>query len=197
VVEARDPNRGPEKRHLYSHAEIYAIPFSIIIGYMIPSVVMLFSPSPISIAAWLFFPLWVSLARQATRGLLILLPIFPQFTRDETDTCYLESVNFSLAVVYALPVLLSVISQAVLFNNLLDADDGSPTTRAALGFIEIDFTAIALTVFYLLLLEAGWKILGVALACSLVSGPGAGLVVGWIMREEKMNEADVMNRRDE
>jgi len=105
---------------------------------------------------------------------------------------------FSLAVVYAVPVLLSIISQVIIFNNLLDTDDGSPTTRAVLGFIEIDFSAIALTVFYWLLLEAGWKILGIALVCCFISGPGAGSVVGWIMREEreKMKEDDTTNRRD-
>jgi len=198
VIDARDPNRGSEKRHLHSSAEIYAIPLSIIIGYVVPSAAMLFATSPTSIAIWLFFPLWVSLARHAIRRILILLPIFPQFTNDESDTHHLESFNFSLAVVYAVPVLLSIISQVIIFNNLLDTDDGSPTTRAVLGFIEIDFSAIALTVFYWLLLEAGWKILGIALVCCFISGPGAGLVVGWIMREEreKMKEDDTTNRRD-
>ena len=195
VIDARDPNRGSEKHHLRSSAEIYAIPLSIIIGYVVPCTVMLFATSPTSVAIWLFFPLWVSLARQAIRYILILLPIFPQFTNDESDTHHIESFNFSLTVVYAVPVLLSILSQVIIFNNLLDADDGSPVTRAALGFIEIDFSAIALTVFYLLLLEAGWKIFGIALVCCVISGPGTGLVVGWIMRE-KMKEVDTTNSRD-
>jgi hypothetical protein len=191
----RDPT-GSEQRHL-SSTEIYAIPISVAIGFVFPSAIMLFAPSTLSISIWLVFPLWVSLVRQACCKTLILSPIFPQFTSDKTNTKYLESEWRSIIVVYALPALLSLVSQAILFRNLLQSDDGSPTSRAALGFIEIDFSAIDLTVFYWLLLEAGWKILGMSLACSLVAGPGAGLVLGWIMREEVMKEVDLTRRYEE
>lgn len=181
--EPRDPNRGAERRHLHSSSEIYAIPLAVIIGYVIPSLIWLFAPSPTIIIFWLFFPLWVSLVRQLIRCLLILLPLFPQFTGDQKDTIHLESNTRSLILAYSTPVILSIISHAILFNNLQQPDDSSPTTRAALAFIEIDFAAIAVTVYYWLLLEAGWKILGLTIAASLAAGPGAGLVLGWILRE--------------
>ena len=197
VGTSRHNCQRPEERLLGSAAELYAIPTSILLGYIAPSIVMLFVPSPASIAVWLFFPLWVAIIRQATRSALILLPISPQFTKDETNTLSLESSKFSLAIVYSLPVLLSIISQMIVLNNLQYAADGSPTTRAALGFIEIDFSAIALTVYYWLLLEAGWKTLGLAIGCSVVAGPGAGFVIGWILREETFQSIQHNQRRDE
>ncbi|TAQ83388.1 hypothetical protein B7494_g8283 [Chlorociboria aeruginascens] len=189
-VGERDPNRGSSKRHLHNQVEIYAISISVVIGYVLPSIAMLFIPNPISITAWLFFPLWVSLARQAIRYLLILLPQFPQFTDSDSDTHHMESYAHSVSVVYALSVFLSIVSQSIIFNDLLEGQDGSPITGAALGLIEVDFLAVALTVFYLLLLEAGWVVLSLSLVCSILAGPGAGLVLGWILREKKLMEID-------
>jgi hypothetical protein len=163
---------------LDSWTEIYAIPLSIAIGYIVPSLLWLYSQTPAIILIWLFFPLWISLFRRLIRSLLTLSPF------QQPSITHLESNTNSLLTMYALPVLLSIISHAIIFNNLLQPDDGSPTTKAALGFIVIDFGMIGLTAYYWLLLEAGWKILGFTLLASMAAGPAAGMVVGWVLREE-------------
>src|SRR5208282_730376 len=94
---ARNPVRGSKKRYVNTSAEIYAIPISVAIGFFIPSIAVLFALNATTIVIWLLFPLWVSLVRQAARGLLISLPLFPQFTGDENDTKYLESDRLSLS----------------------------------------------------------------------------------------------------
>lgn len=190
IVDLRDYERGRERRYLHNRAEIYSIPLSIALGYALPSFLMLVLRTPLSVCIWLFFPLWVSLLRQGIRWLLVALPLFPQFTKEKTDTHYLESNYRSLGKVYALPVLLSVVSQVIVVKSLMGKDDGSEMTRAALRFIEIDFSAIAVTVFYWLLLDAGWKILGISLLCSVVAGPGAGLVLGWILKEKSVGNGE-------
>ncbi|KAF4635482.1 hypothetical protein G7Y89_g2623 [Cudoniella acicularis] len=80
--------------------------------------------------------------------------LFFNLAGKEANIWHLESHNQSLAFVYVVLILLSIASHMLILQNLQYADNGSATTTAALGFIEIDFTAIALTIFYWLLLEA-------------------------------------------
>lgn len=85
-------------------------------------------------------------------------------------------------MLYAVPAAWSAAAAhaGLLRDVLFLADDRSPTTRAALAFVQADFAAIGLAVLYWMAVEAGWR---VALASLLV---GAGLCVAWVSMEGEM-----------
>ncbi len=59
---------------------------------------------------------------------------------------------------YALPIFCSVLSHyALLYDIFFRTDDRTRTTQAALRFIELDFSAIGLTVLYWIAVEAEAK----------------------------------------
>ncbi|KAF4508769.1 hypothetical protein G6O67_005108 [Ophiocordyceps sinensis] len=100
---------------------------------------------------------------------------------------HLEANRPALVMLYAVPPLWSVAAHIGLLHHLLfAADDRSPTTRAALAFVQADFTAIGITVLYWIAAEAGWRILLLSLVVGCLVGPGAGLCVAWVVRERDM-----------
>ncbi|KAK3370685.1 hypothetical protein B0H63DRAFT_487421 [Podospora didyma] len=176
---AADPTFGSSMRHLTKVAEIVAIPVAVAVGYIIPSVVMLTlrPDEPIPILVWLFFPLWVSAVRQLVRKAMLLLQ------EEWHASFHLESSKLALAGMYAVPILCSAISQALLIWSLVQPDDRKEMTRATIKFIVIDMSFIGLTVLYWVLVEAGWQVALVMVAASMVLGPGAGVCIGWMYRE--------------
>src|SRR5690606_34858714 len=71
---------------------------------------------------------------------------------------HLETHRTSLVLVYAAPVLCSVLSHVLLIWHLVArTDDRIDMTRATLGFIEINIIFTGLTVLYWLLVEVGWQ----------------------------------------
>jgi hypothetical protein len=173
----KHPSFGSSMRHLTVDAEIVAIPTSVAIGFVLPSVLMLVFDSPATIIVWLFFPLYVSFIRQVVRFLLV------RIQKHEHKSLHLESHYRYLVVMYFVPVACSFLSHGLLIWSLFRPDDRKEMTRATVKFIEIDVAFIGLTVLYWLFVEAGWKVTFVMVAVSLVLGPGAGLCIGWIYRE--------------
>ncbi|CAK7203849.1 hypothetical protein SEUCBS139899_006598 [Sporothrix eucalyptigena] len=173
-------------RHLTVVAEVVAIPVAVALGYVAPSLAMLFTAAPVAIAVWLFFPIYVSLIRQGVRF------VIRHGVGIHNRTLYLESHTPSLFAVYAVPLALSLISHGLVVYSLLthQPDDRQEMTRSTLRFIEIDFFFIVLTVLYWILVEAGWRVVAVVLGASVVLGPGAGLCLGWIYRERQLGLAD-------
>ncbi|KAI8264617.1 hypothetical protein K4K58_012075 [Colletotrichum sp. SAR11_239] len=185
VVESaasKDPDFGKHARHLSVDAEIVAIPVSVAWGFVLPSILMLIYNSPATIAVWLFFPVWVSLVRQAVRwGVLHL-------QKRQRRSFHLESHTVSLLLVYLVPMVCSVVSHVFLIWSLFQRDDRKEMTRATVKFIEIDVTFIGFTVLYWLLVEGGWKVALVAVAAAIPLGPGAGICVAWIYRDSEIRE---------
>ncbi|TQV94691.1 hypothetical protein IF1G_06702 [Cordyceps javanica] len=162
-------------------SEVVAIPVSIALGYYLPSVLMLVLRSPAAVGAWLFFPLYVSLARQALRWAL------RRALGDDAAAgraVHLETHRRSLAAVYALPVLASVLAHAaVLWHLAARPDDRKEMTRSCVAFVEIDAAFIAATVLYWVLVETSWKVPALMVAVAALLGPGAGTLAGWPLRE--------------
>jgi hypothetical protein len=173
---AVDPDFGEAMRHLRVFSEAVAIPVAVAVGYIVPSVLMLTLNNPVAIVVWLFFPLWVSLVRQAVRAVAIRI-------RKEDNSFHLESNRLALLGMYTVPVLCSILSHGLLLWSVLRPDDRKELTRATSKFIEIDIFFIGLTVLYWLFVEAGWMVTMVVIVSSIVLGPGAGLCIGWIYRE--------------
>lgn len=199
-----DPNFGQAMRHLDEVAEIVAIPVGVGIGYFLPSALMIFLPDnknelakPISIIVWLLFPVWVSLIRQAVHRIIITVParyLPSAFTAtsesDGTTTTkpfHLESNPLALAIMYSLPILASILSHGYFLYSLSQTDDRKEMTRATIRFIVIDVFFIGLTTLYWIFVEAGWRVTAVMIGASLVLGPGAGICIGWIYRESKVD----------
>ena len=101
---------------------------------------------------------------------------------------YLEESRLWTGLVYAVPVLCSVVAHGFLVWNLAAGrEDRQEMTRATTRFIEIDAGLIGVTVLYWLLVEAGWRVALVMLLASVVLGPGAGVCLAWVYREAKVN----------
>ncbi|KAF7559479.1 hypothetical protein G7046_g4677 [Stylonectria norvegica] len=168
-------------RHL-ADSEIIAIPVSVAIGFVVPSILMLVFNSSATIAIWLFFPVYVSLVRQTTRRVVTYLQ------KTDPSTIHLESNRLSLLFVYALPILCSVAAHVSIIWSLTRTDDRKEMTKSTITFIEIDFQFIALTVLYWMFVEVGWRVPLATAVASIVVGPGAGTCLGWIYREKLIHQ---------
>ncbi|KAK7911763.1 hypothetical protein PG985_014244 [Apiospora marii] len=168
-----------EVRGLTSQVEVYAIPLAVLFGYVAPSVAMLATAGhPIAVLVWLFFPLWVSVVRYAVKVVGVNAIRDPEPHR-------LESHRVSVVLVYAVPIVCSVMSHVFLLVNFFGGpDDRREMTRATTKFIQIDFLIIGATVLYWLLVEAGMLTTLVMIVSSVVLGPGAGLSGSWLLREK-------------
>ncbi|KAK7953171.1 hypothetical protein PG988_013865 [Apiospora saccharicola] len=168
-----------EVRGLTSQVEVYAIPLAVLFGFVAPSVAMLSTAGhPIAVLVWLFFPLWVSAVRYAVKVVGVNSIRDPEPHR-------LESHPVSVGLVYAVPIICSVISHVFLLVNLFSSpDDRREMTRATTKFIQIDFLIIGATVLYWLLVEAGMLTTLIMIVSSVVLGPGAGLSGSWLLREK-------------
>ncbi|CAK7246000.1 MAG: hypothetical protein STHCBS139747_007621 [Sporothrix thermara] len=196
LPEESGPASLSEGRHLAVVAEVVAIPVAVALGYVAPSLAMLLTAAPAAIAVWLFFPVYVSLLRQAVRALVKRTAIFQH---QHQRTLYLETHTPSLLAVYAVPLALSLASHALVVWSLLthQPDDRQEMTRSVLRFIEIDFFFIMLTVLYWILVEAGWRVVAVMVGASVLLGPGAGLCLGWILREKQLGLAEGLPLEDD
>jgi hypothetical protein len=170
-----------QSRHL-PDTEVVAIPVSVALGFFLPSILMLVFNSPATIGIWLFFPVYVSLIRQVVRKIVTFIK------KTEPALIHLESSRYSLIIVYALPIILSIVAQVFIIWSLTQSDDRKKITKSTLAFIEIDVQFIFWTVLYWMLVEVGWKVPLATLVSSLVVGPGAGTCLGWVYRERLIHE---------
>ncbi|PTB69410.1 hypothetical protein BBK36DRAFT_63534 [Trichoderma citrinoviride] len=166
-----------EERTL-SDSEAVAIPIAVAVGYFLPSALMLAFHSPATIGVWLFFPVYISVVRQAVRHLI------ERIRSVSPASIHHESHWQCVVLVHALPVALSVAAHVfVLWNLARRDDDRKEMTRLTVSFIEIDFQFIVWTVLYWVFVEAGWRVPLGMVAVSVVAGPGAGVCLGWLLRE--------------
>lgn len=169
-------------RHL-PDTDVVAIPVSVALGFVLPSVLMLVLRSPATIGVWLFFPIYVSVLRTFVRKLVAVVK------KTEPALIHLESNRCSLACVYALPILLSVMAHVFIIWNLTTRpDDRKKLTRSTLAFIEIDIQFVFWTVLYWMLVEVGWRVPLATFVSSFIMGPGAGTCLGWIYREKLIHD---------
>ncbi|TQN74603.1 hypothetical protein CSHISOI_00858 [Colletotrichum shisoi] len=185
VVESaasKDPDFGKHSRHLVLDAEIIAIPVSVAWGFVLPSILMLIYNSPVTIAIWLVFPVWVSLVRQGVRWIVLRLQ------RRQHRSFHLESHTVSLLPVYIVPILCSAVSHVYLIWSLFQWDDRKEMTRSTIKFVEIDAFFIGLTVLYWIFVETGWRVPLVAVLVAVPLGPGAGVCIAWIYRDTQIRE---------
>ena len=176
-----DPTFGESMRHLAHVAETVAIPAAVAVGYVVPSLAMLVLDGPVAVLLWLLFPVWVSLVRQAVRRIALLAQ------EGWRGSLHLESHRLALLGVYAVPITCSVLAHAHWIWSLTQPDDRREMTRSTLKFITVDAFFVGLTVLYWILVEAGWRVALVMVGASLVLGPGAGICIGWIYREQTVD----------
>ncbi|KAH8176964.1 hypothetical protein LIA77_02046 [Sarocladium implicatum] len=171
-----------ESRHLPT-AEIIAIPAAIAIGFYLPTIAMLILKTPVSVLTWIFFPVYVSLARQLIRYVVRRVRASRNY---HSGNIHFESTRWSLVAVYAIPILFSIGAHIIMMWSAAQTTrhrDRKEETRSAIKFIEIDAAYMGFTVLYWMFVEVGWRVPLVALMSSIVVGSGAGLCVGWVYRE--------------
>lgn len=176
-------DRVREGTHVPRHldpAEVPAISSGVALGYFIPCMPFLFVQGTASITVWLFFPAYTCVVRIVMRRLTM-------WARNTSDKVHPESSPSALLTLYLLPFVWSAVAHwSLLYHLVFVSDDRSDTTRAALGFIVADFSAIGLTVLWWIVAEAGWRLALLSVVISVVIGPGGGLCVTWVLREEIM-----------
>ncbi|PNP49647.1 hypothetical protein THARTR1_09658 [Trichoderma harzianum] len=190
VAAAELEDIGDEGRTL-PDSEAVAIPIAVAAGYFLPSILMLVFNSPVTIAVWLFFPLYVSVVRQGVRHLV------ERIRRVGPTSIHHESHWQCVALVYALPVVLSIAAHVFVIWNLGQGDDRKKMTKLTVSFIEIDIQFIAWTVLYWVFVEAGWRVPLSMIAVSVIAGPGTGTVVGWLYRERLLKNGFTSQPVDE
>ncbi|KAK2675397.1 hypothetical protein RAB80_007582 [Fusarium oxysporum f. sp. vasinfectum] len=173
-----------QHEHMHRHldpVEPPAISVGVVLGYFVPCMLFVLAPGTVSILAWLFFPAYSSIVRIAVRR---LLRVANPPSAAAGSNLHPESSRAAVLWLYLVPILWSVVAHWLfLYNIAIVPDDRSHTTRAALGFIIADFTAIGLSVVYWMFVEAGWRLALLSLAAGAVLGPGAGLCLAWVLRE--------------
>jgi hypothetical protein len=172
-----DAFNAKEQGRTLPDSEAVAIPIAIAVGYFLPSALMLVYNSPALITIWLFFPVYVSLVRQGVRR------IIENIRRVGPTSIHHESHWQCVALLYTLPIVLSVAAHLFVLWNLAQDDDRKDMTKLTVSFIEIDFQFIAWTVLYWVFVEAGWQVPLSMIAISILAGPGAGTCLGWLYRE--------------
>ncbi|KAM0258693.1 hypothetical protein ACHAQJ_003701 [Trichoderma viride] len=172
-----DTVNAKEQGRTLPDSEAVAIPIAVAVGYFLPSVLMLVYNSPAVITIWLFFPVYVSLVRQGVRR------IIERIRRVSPTNIHHESHWQCVALLYTLPIVLSVAAHLFVLWNLAQEDDRKELTKLTVSFIEIDFLFIAWTVLYWVFVEAGWQVPLSMMALSILAGPGAGTCLGWLFRE--------------
>ena len=168
-------------RHI-PREEVIAISVSVALGYYLPSILMVTLNTPAIICVWLFFPLLVALIRHATKWALL------RFANSSSPrTTHLEASRPSLLIVYAIPVVLSVLAHFLfVWHITLKSDDRKEMTRSTVAFIEFDIQAIGWTVLYWLLVEVGWEAPLAMIPMALVVGPGAATCLTWTYVREPL-----------
>ncbi|KAK5993885.1 hypothetical protein PT974_07322 [Cladobotryum mycophilum] len=167
-----------EAGRMLPDSDIVAIPIAVAVGFFLPSVFMVFLNNAAIITIWLFFPVYIALVQKGVRYTI-------EKVRGTGPTSVLLEKHWqAMALVYALPLFLSVLSHIFFIWNMTMADDRRKVTKLTISFIEIDFQFIGFTVLYWLFVEAGWKLPAVSLGASFVLGPGAGICLGWLYREK-------------
>ena len=169
-------NRTNSMLSLNSEAEVYAIPTAVVIGFLVPSVLMLALQGVVSVIAWLFFPLWVAVVHWVAKFAAAKL-------LKNTEPHRLSTLDSSVFGVYLVPVAISVAAHATFLMSLFSKDDSRQMTQMALGFIMINFFYLTATVLYWIFVECGASVLFGAIALSLTIGPGAALCIAWIFRD--------------
>lgn len=182
VISETTPLTHPTGRHVLSAAEIYSIPLSVFLGFIIPSITLFLHPdNEVLIALWQLFPVYVAILRYILRA--VLLRTVPHLC---VNNIHVEGDNVGLLYVYGAPSTASLLIHLFhVWHALAPSSGPNPQVHAVLHVLVVDFWAIALTMIYWLWFEGGIKPATIALSAGLVAGPGAGVCGGWIMREKR------------
>lgn len=162
-------------RHLLSLQHTYAIPFAVLLGFVLPSVLLFECPSPPVATLWNFFPIAIYAAHALALRFL---------GDDRQSSFHAERDVRSVVRIYAIPVTLSVLAHIYFVASWIwtqgeAQDEWGPAPKLML----INFWAIIATYLYWLLIESSlWTVVcAVLIAC--LGGPGAGISVGWVLKE--------------
>ncbi len=90
-------------RHILSAAEIYSVPLSVFLGFIVPLITLFLHPDKeVLIVLWQLFPVYVAILRYILRA--VLLRTVPHLCMNHV---HVESDNVGLLYVYGVPSVVS------------------------------------------------------------------------------------------
>lgn len=192
------PDYGTHRRRIPVAADMHAVPVAVGLGFVAPSVLLMFRPETTVIMLWNLFPLYVSVIWHAVRHVIMAVervtgahrwrkqrssPAPSPSTSDLPLSSDISSWRV-LLLAYGLPSIISAFSHILFIYMRLSRSEGvEGIAQDTLGVLHADFWAIIVTMIYWLAVESSLGVAALAVLAGLVGGPGAGLSVGWALRE--------------
>lgn len=188
----------PANRVVHAESKL-AIPISVTLGFVIPSMMLIFEPSPTTILLWQLFPLYIAILLWAGKRVITRSPlkpvVVPVLTPASRHCQSGETQRRAKVLLFAIPFCLSVMSYATALIYLLQfiwriprteqahASPFSYLTPPVIRLLAVNFSSMYVTAIYWIYVEGGILSAASALKCTLLAGPGAGLCSGWMVRE--------------
>jgi hypothetical protein len=146
------------------------------LGFVVPSIVLIACPSPLVAGLWNFFPIAIYAVHAVALRLL---------GEDRQISFYAERDLGSVVRIYALPVALSILAHIYFVACWIWAKGGAPQDEwgPAPKLMLINFWTIATTYLYWLFIESSLSTMACAVLIACFGGPGAGISVGWVLKE--------------
>lgn len=174
-----------------------AIPVSILVGFIVPSAMLIFASSSAIVIAWQFFPLLVylslSLLRRALRSDLRPQAISKVLTMLQAE----RSGKKVQRILLGIPAMISLLSHISLLVFVFSSrwlvpinpqphDLFEDFTSSSIRLLAINYGTVYVTVIYWLYIEGGITSMLSALKWTFLAGSGAGVCSGWVVREQAM-----------
>jgi hypothetical protein len=145
------------------------------LGFVVPSIALIACPSPLVASLWNLFPIAIYAAHALASRLL---------GEGRQSSFYAERDAGSVVRIYAIPVALSILAHIYFVAGWITAkgetqDEWGPAPKLML----INFWAIVTTYLYWLLIESSLSTVAWAVLIACFGGPGAGISVGWVIKE--------------
>lgn len=165
-----------QTRSLSSQKRTFSIPIAVAIGFVIPSILLLADPNPAVAAAWNIFPFAIYLVDSAAHRLLGGV--------EDNEHYHAENNTGSAARIYCIPIAFSTVAHFYLVASLArePAIVWTPSTK----LMFINFCFMFLIYLYWILIESSTKTFWVTVLITCVAGPGAGVSIGWILKERRL-----------
>jgi hypothetical protein len=162
-------------RSLSSRTRTFSIPIAVAIGFVLPSILLLADPNPAIAAAWNLFPLAIYVVDLSAHRLL--------GGEEDSEHYHAENNTRSAARIYCIPIALSMAAHFYLVAALAREPVIAWTPSAKLMLI--NFCFMFLTYMYWILIESSATTVWVAVLMTCLAGPGAGVSIGWILKERR------------
>ncbi|KAI1339408.1 hypothetical protein F5Y15DRAFT_382451 [Xylariaceae sp. FL0016] len=172
-----DPS-APEshERELVSDSRSYIIPISVVLGFIVPSIALVLKPDPLIAGLWNLFPI----------AIYIIGSLALKLVPDGQGFRHAESHWGSSARLYSIPILLSLSAHVYLVSCWLTTSEEGWAELPAVKLMVTNFWTICATYLYWIFIESSPATAVLTVLTAILAGPGAGVSIGWVLKEQRM-----------